>query len=135
MKKIQIVFYIVTTLLHSQSSESKIIQTIFSSMYNNEVLSVYAVDQKKIDILHEAKLRVVKSCENATIAYISLERNACKKKPIFTDNYKTFKNSKNAIGAFYWSKGRPNIIFLQSRLKHFGLTLPQELKKYEMSHL
>lgn len=134
MKKIIVSFFIIVTALYSASSESKIIKLIFDSLYGGDV-SIYTKDSKKVDIINEAGFKLVDSCSQADIVYSSKKLKGCNNKPLFTDNFKVFSKNKNAIGAFYWKKGRPNILFLKPRLDKFNLTLPLKLKKYEMQEL
>jgi hypothetical protein len=35
-----------------------------------------------------------------------------------------------SFGAFFWKKGRPNIVFIKPRLKQQSLELSSELKPY-----
>jgi hypothetical protein len=54
----------------------------------------------------------------------------CSNKPIFTNNYRLFKNFPQIIGAFFWQKGRPNIIFDAERLKEQNIVLDPSYDKY-----
>ncbi|MBX0311666.1 MAG: hypothetical protein JHC31_07790 [Sulfurihydrogenibium sp.] len=40
------------------------------------------------------------------------------------------KRIKNAVGALYWRKGRPQLIFIKSRLDRFRIQLPSEYRRY-----
>jgi len=34
------------------------------------------------------------------------------------------------VGGFFWQKGRPNIIFLERRIKALHIQLPQDLQEF-----
>ncbi len=134
MKKIIFSFFIIVTALYSASSESKIIKLIFNSLYDNNI-TIYTTNKDKIQTLKEAGFLVASTCSKANIVYASKKPKECEDKPLFTDNYHTFIEEKDAIGAFYWKKGRPNILFLKPRLDKFGLKVPTKLKKYVMDEI
>lgn len=76
-------------------------------------------------------IKTVFNCEEADL--ILTHKNyftKCKNKMIFTTNYLMFKNLPHAVGAFFYQKGRPNIIFRKNELKKFHITLPKEFDKY-----
>lgn len=49
---------------------------------------------------------------------------------VLVTSYALLKNNKRAIGAFYWKKGRPTIIFIRQRLKEQNIVLPSSMEKY-----
>ena len=49
---------------------------------------------------------------------------------LFVTDYKLLKKYKNAVGAFYWKKGRPTIIFIRERVERKNISLPSSLEKY-----
>lgn len=53
-----------------------------------------------------------------------------KKGVIFTTDIDLFYNDERVIGAFYWQKGRPNLIFLRERLEAYELPISSELQDY-----
>jgi len=54
---------------------------------------------------------------------------------VFTTKYRILKEHKNIIGAFYWSKGRPQIVFIRRRVDAHKLHLDNDLKKYLVEEL
>ena len=134
MKKTLFLLTLFPILLFSISSEAKIIKLIFNSVFPIDLV-VYTNEKEKLVILEEAEIDFTSKCEDATLFYSSENKIVCEDKPFFTSKYKTLKENKNAIGAFYWKKGRPNIIFVKSRLEYFELQLPQKFKKYEVAEL
>jgi hypothetical protein len=132
MKKIILLSIIFIDFLFAVvSAESKIIKLVFDSLFQKEIISVFVNTDDKSKIIIEAGFELAISCSKADIIYATEIQKACPQKATFTDNYETFKDNINVIGAFYWSKGRPNIMFDSNRLKKFNLVLPESLKKYE----
>ncbi len=72
-----------------------------------------------------------RDCTKAEIL-ITGDENLLKrcKKPAIVTKYYLLKKYKNAIGAIYWKKGRPNVVFVKDRLKLFNIQLPDRYKKY-----
>ncbi|MEA2111948.1 MAG: hypothetical protein U9P71_07875 [Campylobacterota bacterium] len=54
----------------------------------------------------------------------------CNSKIIFSNKYRLFKQSNRVVGAFFWQKGRPNIIFDRERLQKSGIELSDNFQKY-----
>ncbi len=54
-------------------------------------------------------------------------------KPEIVFNYDSFKNDPDAVGVFFWQKGRPTIRFSSKRLQKFGLQVGGELAKFVSS--
>lgn len=131
MKKIILLSFFVVSL-YGESAESKIMKLIFNSIFQKESLMVFVDSEQKSTIIKDAGFTVAPSCSKADVVYAGKLLQVCPKKPIFTDNYETFKNNENVFGAFYWSKGRPNIMFDSNRMENLNLKLPENLKKYKV---
>ena len=71
--------------------------------------------------------------ENSDIIIITKEEelNEIKDKVAFTIDKELLEKNANIIGAFYWNKGIPEIIFLKERLVKYNLDLSESFKKYE----
>jgi hypothetical protein len=63
--------------------------------------------------------------------------NTINQKPIFVTNYRFLKISTNILGAFYWKKGRSQLLFIKNRLSlnEYNITLPQEYKDFTVDEL
>jgi len=48
----------------------------------------------------------------------------------FTNNYRRLMSDGRYVGAFFWNKSRPNIVFIKNRLDKNGMNLSKEYKKY-----
>ncbi|NPA65719.1 MAG: hypothetical protein GXO11_02435 [Epsilonproteobacteria bacterium] len=50
---------------------------------------------------------------------------------LFTLSYKEYlQYESTAIGAFFWQKGRPNIILNRKLIQYYKLEIPKDYKKY-----
>ena len=70
----------------------------------------------------------------AQVHIIGKERkleDGCERIPILVLDYDLLEIYENAVVAFFWKKGRPNIVFLKKRLEKFNIVLPESYKIYE----
>ena len=82
--------------------------------------------------IYPGKLQVLKECNKADVVILSTTSNIpkeCQEKILFGTRYSHLKNP-NVIGAFFWQKGRPNILFYQERLKKKNIKLDSSFDKY-----
>jgi hypothetical protein len=114
--------------------EAKIISKI-----SNEILKkrakLYIPNISKIEKeIYSNYFELTKSCKNADFVFDKngLQGSDCGvgKKVYFTNNYKKLISDGNYIGAFFWNKSRPNIVFAKQRLERNGLLLSYEYDKY-----
>ena len=87
----------------------------------------------KKSFLSFSKFEVVSDFEEADLIIIknnfaSLDKY--KNKHIFVLDYNLLSKIPNSFGAFFWKKGRPNIVFIKSRLDEQKLQLASELEPY-----
>lgn len=88
------------------------------------------------DIEHLSKnmeVNRVKNCEEADIVIlhsVDALSSKCMDKLIFTNYYKTYINNEGIVGAFFWQKGRPNIVFRREVLKDKEIILSASFNKY-----
>ena len=135
MKRILITILLLYSnlLFGDDTYELKLYEKILPAIFKDTQIVIYGDDDAN-KILAQSNIFVLTSkCETATLLFgkdfDSLEK-ACTKIPLFTTNYHSFKNMPNSIGAFYWRKGRPQIIFNLDTLLLFNIELPNNLKKY-----
>ena len=58
------------------------------------------------------------------------------KKPIlFVTDYRLLGYSPDVVGAFYWRKGRSQLLFVKKRLDAYNITLPEEYKDFMVDEL
>jgi len=128
-------FMILAMSLYAQEYTLKLYEEILGSLSDNVPIVVYA-DGKNSQILQKSrKFKVVHFC-NADVEFLvgshfgSLS-SMCKNKPLFATTHRAYDEYKNAFGAFYWTKGRPQIHFKTTVLEKFHLILPENLKRFE----
>jgi hypothetical protein len=71
----------------------------------------------------------VNTCNEADIVIISStnQMQGCNKNQIIlVTKYDLLNEIPNAIGAFYWQKGRPNLVFISPRLVEKNMKLTSE---------
>jgi len=132
LKKILfILIFLNINLFSSENYELKLYEKILPIIFKTDRLIVYT-DKYSQEIFKNSKVfSLVSSCEKATIIIGKNFEKSCQKKPLFSTSYRSFENSKNSFGVFYWRNGVPNIMFNSKNIKRFHLFLPQSLKKYE----
>ena len=107
----------------------------------SEMAHILAKKSKKVKVATSPDLKYiikyskilyqVNNCKKAQILITGDEKllKRCNKPAIVT-RYYLLKKYKNAIGAIYWKKGRPNVVFVKDRLEMFKIRLPDRYRKY-----
>lgn len=115
--------------------EAKIIANIANSTTKGNIkLFIPNITELEKNI-YSKYLEVVDSCENSNFVFIKNKINkpeSCqqKNKVFFTNNYRKLLNKNMYIGAFFWSKSRPNIVFIKKRLDKKEITLPNSYSQF-----
>ena len=133
MTKIFLISILITTIY---ANDVKLAASIF-----NEIVSSITHKKNAVVFLHDkiqsvskypGKLHVIKDCSRADVVLLSTVKDIpkeCDSKILFGTRYSHLKN-KNVIGAFFWQKGRPNILFYKDRLKKHNIKLDKSFDKY-----
>lgn len=135
MRYAVILFLFSFSLLCSASSEkveANIITSMLKAVTNRTDLSIYT-DSKKINkILLNNDTAFVKSCDKADIAILETDTSVvkCKNRPVITLRYNLLKIYSNSIGSFFWQKGRPNIVFIEARLRDHNITIDSSFNDF-----
>jgi len=136
MKILLITFIIFCNILEAKSSYAiKLYEKILPSMIENRPIKVF-LDKETKELLKNSELfQIIEVCTEKVDVLIGKNfhdiSEECKNKPIFATNYKTYKKNENSIGAFYWRKGRPQIIFNSKNLTYFQMPLVASLRKFQ----
>lgn len=106
----------------------------FQSIFEDNPIFIYT-DEDSFDVLKDSsKFHIVENCDDSVVVLLGKNLDdlpyVCQDKPIFSTSYRYFKTSANSFGAFYWSKGRPQIRFKKLALEKFHLQLPKNFRKY-----
>jgi len=134
-----IIFILLTTsfLFASSSGDNiklKILQNICMGIKSSKNMKVWSDEEVvKDSFLSFNKFEVVSDFKEADLIIIknnfaSLDKY--KNKHIFVLDYNLLSKIPNSFGAFFWKKGRPNIVFIKSRLDEQKLQLASELEPY-----
>ncbi|WP_457747243.1 hypothetical protein [Sulfurimonas sp.] len=135
MKKLILFLLCVNTILMSSNStiEQKIYaKTLHELFKDKQQIEVWCDDKEKIDMIAKIPhIKITDFIETANILIIFHSFNISQDKIIFVGTYNLLKHYKeNAIGGFFWQKGRPNILFLKDNLKKYDLNVSQDLEQY-----
>lgn len=114
--------------------EAKIVSKIASASLGkkpNIYIPNISIKEKKI---YSRYCDLSQSCKGANFVYDKkgLEENDCglNRKVYFTNNYKKLVSNSRYIGAFFWNKSRPNIVFVKKRLMQEGVRLSNEYDQF-----
>jgi len=124
--------FITTIYANDVQLASSIFNTIVSSVTHKKSASVYLYKNIESVSQYPDKLQIVQDCSSADLVLLSTVKNIpkdCDSKVLFGTRYSHLKN-KNVIGAFFWQKGRPNILFYKKRLKKYHIKLDKSFDKY-----
>jgi hypothetical protein len=105
--------YLVDKYTKETELEAKIIIKIAKDILHNKEIKLYIPNMKPMDKeIYSRDINVVDNCEKANFVFIkSNSKIDCPngtKVYFFTNNYRKLIKNKNYIGAFFWSKSRPN---------------------------
>lgn len=118
---------------------TKIMERVSTVLIQKERINIWTNDEKQKNIISQSdRLVLVDSCKEADILIFSKVEDipkGCNNKLIIVTRYRLLKSYQNAVGAFYWSKGRPQLLFISDQLKVHKISLPDNLKKYSAINL
>lgn len=151
MRKLLTVLILIHGCLYALEREStlKMYHGIFGALSSKTPITVYTNDKEYRDVfLHSKKIVLSNTFEASDIALVTEERTLKNifytknskrdfdKKPIiFVTNYQFLKISEEIVGAFYWRKGRSQLLFIKNRLKQHNITLPKEYQNFMIDEL
>jgi len=132
IKKLLIFLIITTVYASDDKTASSIFNMIVKNITKKPNANVYI--HTKVDALQKYPrgLKIINTCCMADIVIISTIDNLpqqCQEKIIFGTRYSHLKNP-SVVGAFFWQKGRPNILFYQERLEKKNIQLDSSFNKY-----
>ena len=151
MKKILILLILLYGHLYALEREStlKIYHQIFPSLVHKSSIRVYTNDKEYKEIFGHSK-RLVLTDDPATSDIVLITNrsalfktmreeqwmNEHEDKPIiFVTDYRLLKYSFDIVGAFYWKKGRSQLLFIKNRLDTHNITLPVEYQNFMVDEL
>ncbi len=133
MIKIILTLLLITTLYASDDKKaSGILNLIAKDITEKPYPNVYLHTHNSSLKLYPGNIKIVKDCKEADLVILSTINEIpkeCLVKLLFGTRYSHLKN-QNVIGAFFWQKGRPNILFYQKRLNRNFIKLDSSFDKY-----
>ncbi|BCD68086.1 hypothetical protein [Nitratiruptor sp. YY09-18] len=140
MKKITL-FFISVIFVVAASNADLIKASLFSLIVellnrDNPYVQIYINSKEYQNIpKYIKKFKFTNNCVNADIIFVDslslLQKECIYDHKIFVTSYYDFVHNKDkVIGAFFWQKGRPTIIFNKKMLEYFGVKLPPKYNKY-----
>lgn len=105
---------------------------------DQEYRKVFSTSKRIFLVNKPEKSDIILITNRLTLQYIMRENrlNQNAKKPIlFVTDYRFLKDAKDAVGAFYWRKGRSQLLFIEKRLKQHGIQLPKAYQNYMIDAL
>jgi hypothetical protein len=120
---------------NKDATRAQIIEKIISNISINEVITVWSDNKELIaEFRKSSNIITTDDCDKANLVVVedakSIEDKDCKNKPIFVLNYNLLKDLPESFGAFFWKKGRPNIVIIKPRTLSRGITVHKELEAY-----
>lgn len=138
--RLLLLFVLALSPLHASESQwtRLLLEQMISSIGNAPMHNVFVPEaqiRRKLEGLDTISL--VESCSEADIIITSQARPdaGCALKPTIVLSYRAFKTRSDAIGAFFWQKGRPTVVYSRMRLDAFGLDVNESVKKYIVKKL
>lgn len=146
MKKIILILILGYGQLYGLDQEStlKFYHHLFHALYDSKNISVYSNDAEYNEVFsHSTEIKLVSSPYAADFVLITkksalpkvlakgkLREHIPSDTIVFVTDYRLLKASKDIVGAFYWKKGRSQLLFIKNRLNAKHISLPNEYNKY-----
>ena len=151
MKKVLLLLILVYGQLFAleRGSTLKIYHEIFSALSSKKIIFVYTNDKEYRDVFsYSRRIFLTNELKKADIVLITdkkslksilfrlkVNTNVSKKPILFVTDYHFLKESDDIVGAFYWRKGRSQLLFIKKRLKQYDITLPKEYQGFMIDAL
>lgn len=140
MKALHLLLIILTFTVTLSAEErylkvgAKLMTMVTSSLFAKEHIRVFTNDIHYIKVFQTmAQTSLVESCEEADFVVLNdkpISDPVCKERPAFVTKYQLLDEYDNAVGALFWTKGRPQLLFVLSRLNTYSVTLPDNFNPY-----
>ena len=121
IKSLLILFLLLFNLSAYDNYELKLFEKVLPLIFSSKIINVYS-DQDAQEIIKNSTILHMRDECNDIDLIISKKRSQdikCKNIPLFATSLSAYKNSTNAIGAFYWRKGRPQLKLNADVIKKF----------------
>jgi len=111
--------------------EKRIYESFFSSLSESEKPLVYMDSKIESLTLASDKFVLTSTCKDADIVIMTKSSLAaeCQDNIVFGTRYRHLRK-EYVVGAFFWQKGRPNIVFQKEKLDEKQITLAPALQDF-----
>jgi hypothetical protein len=137
MKLLRVLLFLLVLVIPAFSQpnpdyiEVRLIEKILTDMANKQPVNVCVINYDVNKILNYSTYLRITNCENADFMIIGKDTEEINhNKPAIVFDENLIKKVENAVGALYWKKGRPQLIFIKNRLDKYKIQLPSEYKGY-----
>lgn len=117
--------------------ESQIMSNITSALKKDDIKLFIPRITDMERIIYSNSFKLVDACIDANFVFVKREfeiDSSCEdkigNKLFFTNNYQKLLYTDKYIGAFFWNKSRPNIIFIKDRLVKQNIKLADDYEKF-----
>ncbi len=143
MKKLLLILTLSCWHLHALEVEStlRIYHDLFGSLLHKSHYSVYTDNRQLYTVFSKSSHISLTSNPSSADALVITKKStlesisSANRKIILTTKYSLLRNSPKIIGAFYWRKGRAQLLFVKKRLERSGISLPGKYRKYTVNAL
>ena len=127
-----------------RESTLKFYQHILTAMTSVQTVSVYTEDPEYKEVFTQAdNIILSKDMKDSDVVLVTnksmlqklLSLQTSSKPLLFATDYHILQASKEVIGAFYWKKGRAQLLFVRNRLRAQGIVLSYEYQKFIIDEL
>lgn len=127
--------YLVEEYTKETELEAEIVLKIAKDIMKDQQIKLFIPAITPLEkTIYGKETLLVNSCKEANFIFIKNEHELqCTQSSnqfILTNNYRQLKNNNHFIGAFFWSKSRPNIVLIKDRLSQKNISLPQEYQQF-----
>ena len=119
-------------LMAQINQEAKIIKYIMQNINNNTIHKVFTDDMGLQKSLRESGYTIVNNSKDADFIILKNKHKLSDTQAkVFVLKYELLNEIPQSFGAFFWKKGRPNIVFIAPRVKKEHIKLSKDLQDYE----
>jgi len=134
LRYLLVLFLLIGTGIYANDMqlEAAIFNKVIMAITQKQSPKVYIYRSNEALQSYPGKLEIVARCKDADIVILSTLKalpEACKNKILFGTRYQHLYENR-VIGAFFWQKGRPNILFYEQRLDFNHIKLDVSFNKY-----
>ena len=128
-----------TFILHEYDKEieleAKIVFDIASSSIKERIRLFVPQISYMEKMIYAQYFTLTQDCKTSNFVFVNKEikiAELCNQenKIFLTNNYRKLLSDNKYFGAFFWSKSRPNVVFIRDRLKKSNISLPTSYDKY-----